>query len=142
MIKQPLFRRGSQGQRCGIREKIVWQLSKRPMSCHDLAEILSVPAYVIRDNLNHGNLERCRSVNITAGAPFVNREGKRDRIYTMHGKPVRIVPDGPSRKQIFISKKSLSTRGNASREKYEEQAERRRRLIKAGLYITESDLIK
>nr|WP_154325080.1 regulator [Pantoea sp. 201603H] len=133
MKKIPFYRR-NHGRNSGLKEKVAWQLSKRPMSGKELADIFrmepaelnSIMRYYINENA---------VATITAGEWFIDESGFRDRIYTLEKKAKRIAPR-PT-KTIVVSLKSFKNAGEEQRQKNILAAQRRARLIAAGLYITE-----
>lgn len=140
MLKNPMYRRGRPGNKTGIKERIVWQLSKRSMSGRELAASISEEYEGVRKQLGDAAISKNKTVTIEATDWFVDREGKRDRVYTLIGKPRRSTPKVEAKKTIVVSLKSFAQTGEENRRKNEEAARRRRRLIKAGLYLTMEDL--
>lgn len=81
------------------------------------------------------------TAEISAGEWYIDEEtGYRDRVYTLVRKPRRITAKASTNKTILVSIKSLRDRGEDKRQECIEAAARRARLIKAGLWITSSDL--
>lgn len=140
MIKNPMYRRGRPGIKSGVKERIIWQLSKRPMSGNELAEAIGEDYECVRKQLGNAALTKNKTVTITATDWFIDRTGKRDRIYTLHGKPRRSVAKVTANKTIVVSLKSFNESGEDKRRINEEAAARRRRLIKSGMWISLSDI--
>ena len=140
MRKVAMYRRGRGGVNDGLKERIIWQLSTRPMSERELSIALNEPRYRIRHNLRDHALRKCKVATITAGEWFTDESGERDRVYTLESKARRVAPAVTARKAIVVSINSLRGSGEDKRQKCIEAAARRSRLIKAGLWITSSDI--
>lgn len=135
MKKIAMYRRGRDGcANAGLKEKIMWQLSKEPMTGQQLAQILKVSIRTIHDNLSDSVLLNQKVATVTAGEWFSNESGVRDRVYTAPRNPKRVAVKN---KTIVISNRSFSQVGEENRQKNIIAAQRRARLIAAGLYITE-----
>ncbi len=140
MRKVAMYRRGRGGINDGLKERIIWQLSTRPMSERELSIALNEPRYRIRHNIRDHALSKCKVATITAGEWFTYDSGERDRVYTLESKARRVAPAVNKRKDIVVSINSLRESGEDKRQKCIEAAARRSRLIKAGLWITSSDI--
>ncbi|WP_173634954.1 regulator [Paramixta manurensis] len=134
MKKNPFYRRNVAGKYSGLKEKVAWQLSKRPMSGSELATILRMDATEINRMMRYYITENA-VVTITAGEWFRDESGFKDRIYTLGRKAKRVAPR-PT-KSIVVSLKSFKNASEEQRQKNILAAQRRARLIAAGLYITE-----
>lgn len=135
MKKIAMYRRGRDGcANAGLKEKIMWQLSKEPMTGQQLAQILKVSIRTIHDNLSDSVLLNQKVATVTAGEWFSNESGVRDRVYTAARNPKRVAVKN---KTIVISNRSFAQVGEENRQKNIIAAQRRARLIAAGLYITE-----
>lgn len=135
MKKIAMYRRGRDGcANAGLKEKIMWQLSKEPMTGQQLAQILKVSIRTIHDNLSDSVLLNQKVATVTAGEWFSNESGTRDRVYAAPRNPKRVAVKN---KTIVISNRSFAQVGEENRQKNIIAAQRRARLIAAGLYITE-----
>lgn len=124
----------------GLREKIVWALSPdKRMTGAELAE---------RFGLTLSQFNKCigakflndQTSQVTGGEQWtVEGTRTKDRYYWLAGKPRYLAPKVTKEKTLVISKKTRADddtwRENTAR------AERRARLIKAGLYINEFEAV-
>lgn len=136
MKKIAMYRRGRGCPNDGFKEKVTYQLSKRPMTGSELASILKMS---LRE-FNHvisPEIRRTKVATITASEWTTDSEGNRDRTFTLTSSPKRIAPKVTPQKTIVISWKSFAEAGEEQRQKNILAAQRRARLIKAGLWITE-----
>lgn len=133
MRKIAMYRRGRGCPNDGAKEKIVWQLSKKNMSGKELSDIINIPFTTFNKIIN-SELRRTKVASISASEWFIDKDGNRDRIYSIEKKPRRIVPS--HKKSIIISMKSFHAHGEKNKQKNTEAAQRRARLIKAGMYIS------
>lgn len=141
MKKVAMYRRGRGGPNHGLKEKAVWLLSKGPMTGRQLHMATKLSLRSIHRQLNAERHLVSATAEISAGAWYIDEEtGYRDRIYTLVRKPRRITAKASTNKTILVSIKSLRDRGEDKRQECIEAAARRARLIKAGLWITSSDL--
>jgi len=137
MKKVAMYRRGKGYANEGLKERILWQLSKGPMTATELASVLKIDVHYIVVQLRDRTLAIDKVAKITAGEWFTDENGFRDRVYRLADKPKRVAPKPTRSQTIVISKKALSSRGEEQRQKNIIAAQRRARLIAAGLYITE-----
>lgn len=117
----------------GMKERVVWRLSKGPATGAELAEIFGIT----RVQLNHIAAKwrpNERTSQIVASEWVPLPEGGRDRTYSLAGKPKRVTPRGIEAK---YSTNTILNTNEETRRKNTERAARRARLIKAGLYIDE-----
>lgn len=141
MKKIATYRRGKPGEHSGLKERVVWFLTKGPMTGRQLADALRVPLDSIRDNLRPSNLTRgIKTVEIKFSPFEMQKDGTKDRLYWIERSARRVTPKVGPKKQIIISKNSLHTLGAESKRIHEEAAARRRRLHDAGLWISLSDI--
>lgn len=134
MKRVAFYRRsGKKSPLCGLKEKVVWQLSKRPMTGRELCAVfgLSLAEFnrAVKNCLkNHG------TAHIHASEWVRGADGLHDRTYTLVNVGYSYPTAG---KSVIISRRSRELAQNGEREKNREAAKRRARLIKAGLYINE-----
>lgn len=117
----------------GLKERVVWRLSKGPATGTELAEIFNVT----RVKMNHlvGKwLPYQGVVQITASEWFLLPDGGKDRTYTLERKPKRLAEPGESPK---LTKNAICYANEETRRINTERAKRRARLIAAGIYIDE-----
>ena len=117
----------------GMKERVVWRLSKGPATGTELAEIFGIT----RVQLNHIATkwrpnERTSQIVASEWVPLT--DGGRDRTYSLASKPKRVTPRGTETK---YSTNTILNTNEETRRKNTERAKRRARLIKAGLYIDE-----
>jgi len=137
MKKIAMYRRGKGYANEGLKERILWQLSKRPMTAKELAAALKIDVHYIVVQMRDRTLSIDKVAKITAGEWFTDDTGFRDRVYSLADKVRRQAPKTTRSQNILISKKSLSSLGEEQRQNNILAAQRRARLIAAGLYITE-----
>lgn len=124
--KVPFYRRAGKGGE--LKERMVWALSKGPMSETELAKKFEMELTVFR-NRAHGAFR--------VGSPsLVIEQTAEGAIYSLQGKAKRTTS---ANKTIIVSLKSLSHQGADQRQKNIEAAARRRRLMDAGLYLPALD---
>lgn len=141
MKKVAMYRRGRGGPNHGLKEKAVWLLSKGPMTGRQLHMATKLSLRSIHRQLNAERHLVSATAEISAGDWYIDEETEyRDRVYTLVRKPRRITAKASTNKTILVSIKSLRDRGEDKRQECIEAAARRARLIKAGLWITSSDL--
>ncbi|WP_428945259.1 hypothetical protein ACQK5W_04045 [Pantoea sp. FN060301] len=112
----------------------MWQLSKGPMTGTELGRILKMPVQEVHNQMRW-QLRETQTASFSAGEWEIDSEGNRDRTYTLKSRPRRIIPRAG--KTITISTKAFGMRGDDARQKNIIAAQRRARLHKAGLWITE-----
>lgn len=130
MKKIPFYRRVN-GANAGMKEKIAWQLSKRPMTGAELSEILKIPLTEITSAMG-AMMKQTRVICVTGSPVFIRDDGLTDRLYSLESRPKRVAPSPAV--NIPISKKSLQCMLNGEKEKNTLAAKRRRKFIKAGTY--------
>lgn len=119
----------------GMKERVIWRLSKGPQTGTQLAEIFGVTTG--RMNSLMGSVLRFNSVvNVEASDWFNLPEGGRDRTYTLTRSAKVVTPQG---KSPLYSRKTIGIANDETRRINTEKAQRRARLIKAGLWIPEFD---
>jgi len=134
MKRVPLYRRtGRKGKLSGLKERIVWQLSKRPMTGRELCAVLDVELKELNKAMYH-TLKRTSTVHITASEWVTGADGLSDRTYTLERKARLVVPQGKTR---IFTLNSMKHMGEDKKQEAIAAAKRRARLIKAGLYINE-----
>lgn len=138
MKRVAFYRRGGKdGPFTGLRERLVWHLSKGPASGRQICAALGFDLKEFNKAIASKNLLKQKTACVTASEWFIDEDGFRDRVYSLEGKPKRVVPEAG--KTVLYSIKSLRNSSQENRRKNIERAERRARLIKAGLYIPEFD---
>lgn len=136
MKKTAMYRRGRGCPNDGFKEKVTYQLSARPMTGTELASILKMSLREFNRIINP-EIRRTKVATITASEWTTDSEGNRDRTYTLTSSPKRIAPKASPNKTIVVSRKSFADSGEEQRQKNILAAQRRARLIRAGLPITE-----
>lgn len=127
MRKLPHYRRSSDPN-SGFTERVTWQLSKRPHTGRELSALLNTPLAEVNGLMKgcfRGGtavVEKCDPVKVGHCTDYTYRLVSISRV-------IRSAP--PS---IVVSKKQHRSRGEDGRQKNIEAAQRRARLIKAGLY--------
>jgi len=132
-VKRITFYRrgGSTGGNSGLKEKMVWQLSKRPMTGRELAAIfkMELPKF---NKLVRQCIVDTGTVCISASEWVKGEDGLNDRTYTLERLGQRAFPKpGQS---IIVSKNSYGNRNPESREQHRKAARERARLIASGQY--------
>ncbi|KNC11545.1 hypothetical protein AC790_13320 [Pantoea sp. RIT-PI-b] len=127
MFKQPHYRR-NQHPNNGFKEKVVWQLSKHPMTGRELSALFHMSLGEF-NSLMRGCL-RGKTAVITASDP-VPVDACTDYTYTLIStkRTTHINP-----KAIVVSWRAFGMATNDSQRINTEAAQRRARLIDAGLY--------
>lgn len=134
MKQNPFYRRGKGSPYDGFKERACWQLSKGPMTGAELGAILKMTPREVHIQMRY-QLRETQTASFSAGEWEIDSEGNRDRTYTLKSRPRRIIPRAG--KTITISTKAFGMSGDDQRQKNIIAAQRRARLIAAGLYITE-----
>lgn len=134
MKKTPFYRRRTGCKNDGFKELACWQLSKRAMTGMELAKILKMTVTDLHAQMRW-QVGANQTATIEASEWITDSEGNRDRIYTLTSRPQRITPKAG--KTIVVSVRSFSLANEEQRQKNIIAAQRRARLIAAGLYITE-----
>lgn len=133
MKKNPFYRRGGRDSpNAGLKERIAWQLSKRPMTGAELANIFGMTLVEFRKAAKHAI--DGKGVATISAERYITEDGRLDKIYTLERKPKRVVPNTEKRQRIFISMRSLRMMSNVSKEQYTLEAKRRAELIRRGEY--------
>lgn len=117
----------------GMKERVVWRLSKGPATGTELAEIFGIT----RVQMNHIASKwhkNTKTAQIAASGWYPLADGGRDRTYTLTGKPKLVTPQGDTPK---FTRNTILYSSEETRRVNTERAKRRARLIKAGLYIDE-----
>lgn len=117
----------------GMKERVVWRLSKGPATGTELAEIFGIT----RVQMNHIAAKwhkNTKTAQISASGWYQLADGGRDRTYTLAGKAKVVTPQGYTPKCTL---KAILYTSEETRRINTERAKRRARLIKAGLYIDE-----
>lgn len=117
----------------GLKERVVWRLSKGPATGTELAAIFDITR-VEMNNIASKWSQHEKTARIECGEWFKLPDGGNDRIYTLASKPKRITPQGDTPK---YTRKTILYANEESRRVNTEKAKRRARLIAAGLYIDE-----
>ncbi|UYU30322.1 regulator [Siccibacter colletis] len=134
MKKLPFYRRpGRVGKFTGLKERMVWQLSKGPLTGTELCAIFgySIAEFnkVVGKYIGVGKV-----VSISATEWFIRDDGTRDRIYQVEKKAKLVVPRG--RSQVFTRNTLLNVDPD-KRKACIDKASKRAGFIKAGLYFDE-----
>lgn len=115
----------------GFRERLAWQLSKRPMTGTELCEILGLELSVFNKRISSA-LRGTGVVHLTASEWFPVDDGLNDRLYTLESMGSRAFPK--PKKSIHISKNSYGRANDETREANIKAARARAKLIKNGTY--------
>ena len=108
------------------------------MTGQELAARLKEPLADIHKSMSQ-TIRKSVVAQVEAGEWFTTESGIRDRIYKLISRPKRIAPNASAAKKIRINRNN-PVHDEERRQIMEAAAARRRRLIRAGLYITSSDL--
>lgn len=127
MLKQPHYRRNHRPNN-GFKEKVVWQLSKHPMTGRELSALFHMSLGEF-NSLMRGCL-RGKTAVITASNP-VPVDACTDYTYTLVSTK-RVTRSDPE--TILLTARSFGMATPGSRERNTLAAQRRARLIDAGLY--------
>lgn len=135
MKRVGFYRRiGKEGPNNGLKERIVWQLSKRPMTPTELAQILGAERFRVIDNLRN-MLTDDAVARVSKGEEVQRENGMTEHFYHYEGPGNRIFPKAG--KSMLVSAKSAKRADPEVRKQHVEKAKRRARLIAAGLYVDE-----
>lgn len=131
---------GSQSPRAGLREKMVWALwPDKKLTGSQLAERFGITLVEFNRALG-ANAINSKVSKIIAGERFLIPGTKRsDRYYWLGGKPEFVAPQVTPAKTLMISKRT-NICPEAEREA-KRKAEKRRKLIAAGIYIEEWEAV-
>ena len=137
MKRVAFYRRsGNQSTKlAGMKERVVWRLSKGPATGTELAAIFDITRVEMNRIASKWHKHE-KTARISAGEWFKLPEGGQDRVYTLVSKPKRVTPQGETPK---YTRKTILNANEETRRINTEKAKRRARLIKAGLYIPEFD---
>lgn len=135
MKRVAFYRRAGRqdGKHTGLKEKIAWRLSKGQATGRELAELFGMPLTEFNVLIAH-HIKWKKTVQIEATEWVKGEDGIRDRTYSL-GKPPKYV--SPRGKERIFTVKAAEQEARGERAKNIERAERRARLIAAGLYIDE-----
>lgn len=136
MKRVGFYRRPQQDTPSGYKERIVWQLSKGPMTGRQIRELLKLETSqfwgAIYDAMKGGKV-----VSIERYDRHLTADGE-DWWYRLTGKPKFIAPAAhQTSQQIVVTPRKREHDPQECRRINIERAARRARLIKAGLYIDE-----
>ena len=116
----------------GLREKICWQLSIKPMTGRELSALFNMSLPEFNSNILDILRRPGETIQITATDP-VKVDKCTDHTYTLARKPRRVLPT--TRNDCFVSLKQMVNRSEEKRQECIEAAQRRERLMKAGLWV-------
>lgn len=135
MKRMAFYRRAGRqdSKNAGLKEKVVWKLSKGPATGRELSEQFGL-ALVDLNRIAAQWLRGKKIVAIEATDWVTGEDGIRDRTYRLVKKPQFVSPPGRTRPCTRRAKEQVL---KGEREKNIEKARRRARLIAAGLYIDE-----
>ncbi|EMF6646400.1 regulator [Escherichia coli] len=138
-MKQIAFyrRSGRPGTFRGLKERVTWMIQSRgrPVTGSEIAEKFGVSLCEF-NKVARGLTKGSKVVKIKASEPFTTDTGIVDRFFSLESNPRRDTPRSRNAVPPF-SRRSREHAAKNCREEYVQKAERRRRLIKAGLYIDE-----
>lgn len=119
----------------GLKERVVWRLSKGPATGAELAAIFGITR-VEMNRIASKWKKHEQTARIESSEWFALPDGGNDRIYTLVSKLKRVTPQGATPK---YTRNTILNSNEETRRINTEKAKRRARLIKAGLYIPELD---
>ncbi len=115
----------------GFREKLSHQLSTGPKTGRELCALFHMSLAEFNHNIRDCLRRQGETLQLVASDPV--KVGRAiDRTYTLARKPRRVLPT--TRNDCCVSRKQIASRSEEQRQKCTEAAQRRARLIKAGLY--------
>lgn len=129
MRKLPHYRR-NQHPNSGFTEKVVWQLSKKPMTGRELCALFHIPLSDFNRLMGEAIRREGQTARFLATDP-VKVGALTDRTYTLERKPKRVTP--AHKNDCRVSYKQMGNRNEESRQKCIEAAKVRAKLIKAGI---------
>lgn len=143
MRKTAFYRRpGKAGTFTGVKERVIWMIQTRgrPVTGSEIAAVFGVTL----QEFNHSaarTLTRGAGhvAKIEASPTWKTEDGITDRHFALVKPPAVVIPQNP--KSRLFTKKSFGYCARGLREECIEKAERRARLIKAGLYIDEFEAV-
>ena len=115
----------------GFKESVVRMLGKRPPTGLELAEHFGMRLPEFNKRIYQVLIET--SVVKVVATEWAEKEGIRDRTYSIERRAKRITPPRP-KKTIPISLKSLDSITNGMKQKHIDAAKRRAKLIASGEY--------
>lgn len=135
MKRVPFYRR-TQARESGYKERIIWQLSKGPMTGRQLRHMLKLNMRQFYGAI-HDAMHCKKVVNVERFDRYVDDLGE-DWHYRLVSSPKFVAPKiDDERKRVIINPRRPKEDYAEMRRINTEKAERRARLIKAGLYIDE-----
>ena len=142
MKRIPFYRRpGKQGKFTGLKERVIWMINKRgrPVTGTEISEVFGVT--LAEFNLVARTLTRGggQVAKIVTSEPWITETGHIDRHFAL-AEPAKVVLPKNSKTRLF-TRKSVAYSSKNMREQCIEKAERRKRLIAAGLYIDEFEAV-
>ncbi|ORM72407.1 hypothetical protein HA48_14730 [Pantoea wallisii] len=115
----------------GFKERLAWQLSKGPKTGRELCALFNMSLAEFNSNIQDLLRRPGETMKVEASDPV--KVGRAiDRTYTLARKPRRVLPT--TRNDCCVSRKQLVNRSEEKRRQCTEAAQRRERLMKAGLY--------
>ena len=115
----------------GFREKLSYQLSSGPKTGRELSALFNMSLGAFNINMRDCLRYQGETLQIEASDPV--KVGRAiDRTYTLARKPRRVLP--ATRNDCCVSRKQIENRSEEKRQQCIEAAQRRARLMKAGLY--------
>lgn len=141
MRRTAFYRRpGKRGKFSGLKERVIWIIQKRgrPVTGEEIANVFGVSLCEfnkVAHTLTRGN---GMVAKITASPTWKTESGIVDRTFTLETAPRLILPNGKTR---LFTKKSIVHAAKGIKDECIEKAERRRRLIAAGIYIDEFEAV-
>lgn len=144
MKKVPHYRHsGRTGKLSGMRERSSWLISKNGgrATGTELAAMLGIT--LIEFNRVAKTLTRGGGLvaNIVASETWITESGIVDRHFTMTSPARYVAPTSLTANTRLFTRKSILHASGNRRQEFTEKAERRRRLIAAGLYIDEFEAV-
>lgn len=133
------YRNGRPGKMSGMSEKCYWYLASHGKTAtgSELAAFLKISLPEFNNRCRVLTRNNGMVANITASETWKTESGIVDRRFTLHGKPKFVAPSPGKKQTRYFTKRSIEYAKTNSQAACIELAERRARLIKAGLYINE-----
>lgn len=133
------YRNGRPGKMSGMSEKCYWYLASHGKTATgaELAAFLKISLQEFNNRCRVLTRNNGMVANISASVTWKTEEGFLDRRFTLHGKPKFVAPKPKESQMRYFTKRSIEYAKTNSQAECLALAERRARLIKAGLYIDE-----
>ena len=133
------YRKGRPGALSGMSEKCYWYLAthNNKATGSELAAFLKITLRQFNNSARILTRGDGMVANITASETWKTESGHVDRLFTLHGRPKYVTPKPTGSQYKYYTKRSIEYSKTSCRDECLERAQRRARLISAGLYINE-----